>query len=66
MNGLKFCAALAAAAALGGCALLAPSPPPPPAPAFDLLGRVAVAHDGRTFTSGVRWRHAAARDGSTR
>lgn len=62
MNGLKPCAVLAAAAVLGGCALLAPSPPPPPAPAFDLVGRVAVTHDGRAFTSGVRWQHTAARD----
>ena len=62
MNGLKPCAVLAAAAVLGGCALLAPSPPPPPAPAFDLVGRVAVTHDGRSFTSGVRWQHTAARD----
>jgi len=62
MNGLKPCAVLAAAAVLGGCALLAPSPPPPPAPAFDLVGRVAVTHDGRPFTSGVRWRHTAERD----
>jgi outer membrane lipoprotein LolB len=62
VSAIRSCAALAAAAALGGCALFAPTPPPPPAPAFDLLGRVAVAHDGRTFTSGVRWRHAAARD----
>lgn len=62
MNGLKPCAVFAAAAVLGGCALLAPSPPPPPAPAFDLVGRVAVTHDGRAFTSGVRWQHTAARD----
>jgi len=62
MNGLKSCAVLAAAAVLGGCALLAPSPPLPPAPAFDLVGRVAVTHDGRPFTSGVRWQHSAQRD----
>jgi outer membrane lipoprotein LolB len=60
---IKSCAALAAAAALAGCALLAPSPPPaPPAPAFDLIGRVAVTHDGRAFASGVRWQHTAERD----
>jgi outer membrane lipoprotein LolB len=59
---IKSCAALAAAAAVTGCALLTPSPPPPPAPAFDLVGRVAVAYDGRVFTSGVRWRHTAERD----
>ena len=62
MTWFKSCAALAAAAALAGCALLAPSPPPPPAPAFDLIGRVAVTHDGRAFTSGVRWQHTTERD----
>jgi outer membrane lipoprotein LolB len=62
MTGFRSCAALATAAALAGCALLAPSPPPPPAPAFELLGRVAVSFDGRTFSSGVRWQHAAGRD----
>ena len=54
------CAALAAAAALAGCAALEPAPPP--APAFDLIGRVAVKHDGRAFSSGVRWVHRAGRD----
>jgi outer membrane lipoprotein LolB len=59
----KPCAALAAAAALAGCALLAPSPPPgPPAPAFDLIGRVVVAYDGRAFSSGMRWQHTTGRD----
>ena len=62
MTGFRSCAALAAAAALAGCALVAPSPPLPPAPAFELLGRVAVSYDGRTFSSGVRWQHAAGRD----
>lgn len=62
MTGFRSCAALAAAAALAGCALFAPSPPLPPAPAFELLGRVAVSYDGRTFSSGVRWQHAADRD----
>ena len=62
MNCLKSCAAPAVVAALAGCALLAPSPPPPPAPAFELIGRVAVSHDGRSFTSGVRWQHTAQRD----
>ena len=61
MNGLKSCAALAAAA-LAGCALLAPAPPPPPAPAFDLIGRVAVSYDGRAFSSGMRWQHTLERD----
>jgi outer membrane lipoprotein LolB len=57
----RTCAVLAAAAALAGCAALEPSRPPP-APAFDLLGRVAVSHEGRVFSSGVRWQHQAARD----
>lgn len=63
MNRAHSCAVLAAAAALAGCALLAPAPPlAPPAPAFDLVGRVAVTYDGRAFTSGVRWQHTAERD----
>lgn len=62
MTWFKSFAAPAAAAALAGCAVLAPSPPPSPAPAFDLIGRVAVTHDGRAFTSGVRWQHTAERD----
>jgi outer membrane lipoprotein LolB len=62
MTRFKSCAVLAAAAALGGCAALAPSPPPAPAPAFDLIGRVAVTYDGGAFTSGVRWQHTAVRD----
>jgi outer membrane lipoprotein LolB len=62
MTPIKSCAVLAAATVLGGCALLTPSPPPPPAPAFDLVGRVAVTHEGRAFTSGMRWRHTVDRD----
>lgn len=61
MNALKSGAALAAAL-VAGCALLAPSPPPPPAPAFDLIGRVAVSYDGRAFSSGMRWQHTVERD----
>jgi outer membrane lipoprotein LolB len=61
MTWFRSCVALAASA-LAGCALLAPSLPPPPAPAFELIGRVAVSHDGRAFTSGVRWQHTAERD----
>ena len=60
MTWFKSCAAPAVAAALAGCALLAPSPPP--APAFELIGRVAVSHDGRAFSSGVRWQHTAQGD----
>ena len=63
MTEFKSCAALAAAAALAGCAALEPSPPlAPPAPAFELIGRVAVSYDGRAFSSGVRWEHTAERD----
>ena len=63
MTCFKSCAALAAAAMLAGCAALEPSPPPsPPAPAFELIGRVAVNYDGRAFSSGVRWQHTAERD----
>ena len=47
------------AAAVGaGCALLAP-PYPTSVVAFDILGRVAVRHEGRAFTSNLRWRHGA-------
>ena len=53
-------AALAAAAALAGCAAL--PPPGPRAAAFDLLGRVAVSFDGRAFSSSVRWHHLPERD----
>jgi len=47
---------------LAGCALEPPRPVLPRAPAFDLVGRVAVNHDGRAFSSGVRWQHAVERD----
>ncbi|MGH8702037.1 MAG: outer membrane lipoprotein LolB, partial [Burkholderiales bacterium] len=60
MSWPRSCAALAAAAALAGCAALEPSPPP--APAFDLIGRVAVSYDGRAWSSGLRWQHTAERD----
>jgi len=58
----KSCAALLVAAVLAGCALEPARPVLPRAPAFDLVGRVAVSHDGRPFSSGVRWQHAAERD----
>lgn len=57
----RSCAALAALAVLAGCAALEPSRPLR-APAFDLMGRVAVTHDGRAFSSGVRWQHLPERD----
>jgi outer membrane lipoprotein LolB len=56
---LKWCAALAACAVLAACAELSPREPVQRAPAFDLLGRVAVTFDGRAFSSGVRWQHEA-------
>jgi len=62
MNFLKCCAALAAAAMLSACALLQPERPAERARAFDLVGRVAVNHEGRAFSGGVRWEHTAERD----
>jgi outer membrane lipoprotein LolB len=58
----RSCAALAACAVLAACAALTPHEPVQRAPAFDLLGRVAVNYDGRAFSSGVRWQHEAASD----
>ena len=52
----------AAVSVLAGCALEPARPALPRAPAFDLVGRMAVTHDGRPFSSGVRWQHAAERD----
>lgn len=54
-------AALAAALAMSACAVLPPAVPHYPTP-FDLSGRVRVNHDGRAFSSGVRWQHAPGRD----
>lgn len=63
MTRFKSCAALAAAAVLAGCAALEPAGEPAPrGAAFDLIGRVAVTHDGRAFTSTIRWEHTAERD----
>jgi outer membrane lipoprotein LolB len=62
MNSLGCCAALAAAAMLSACALLQPERPAERARAFDLVGRVAVNHEGRAFFGGVRWEHTAERD----
>lgn len=41
--------------ALAACATLTPER----RPAFDLLGRVAVAYDEGAFSSNIRWRHDA-------
>jgi outer membrane lipoprotein LolB len=54
--------ALVACVALSACAGLAPDRPAQRAPAFDLVGRVAVSYDGRAFSSGVRWEHLEDRD----
>lgn len=61
MTWLKSSAVLVASAVLAGCAALESSRPPR-APAFDLLGRVAVNFDGRAFSSSVRWHHLQERD----
>jgi outer membrane lipoprotein LolB len=52
---------VAAALAVAACAAVSPPIPQYPAP-FDLTGRMLVNHDGRAFSSGVRWRHAPGRD----
>lgn len=62
MNLLKCCTALAVAAMLSACAMLQPERPAERARAFDLVGRVAVNHEGRAFSGGVRWEHTAERD----
>ena len=62
MNFLKCCAAFAVAAMLPACAMLQPERPAERARAFDLVGRVAVNHEGRAFSGGVRWEHTAERD----
>lgn len=52
--------ALAATLTAAACATLSPEEAPPAAPAlepFDLSGRVLVSHDGRAFSSGLRWQH---------
>jgi len=60
MNRPLSCAALGAALLLAACATITPAPAP--APAFEFLGRVTVRAEGRVFTSGLRWAHAAERD----
>lgn len=58
-------AALGAALAVAACATLPPEAGGPAVPSttpFDLSGRVLVNFDGRAFTSGLRWQHAAGRD----
>jgi outer membrane lipoprotein LolB len=57
--------ALAVTLAVAACAALAPDSRMTTAVSttpFDLSGRVLVSYDGRAFSSGVRWQHAAQRD----
>lgn len=46
---------------IGGCASVAPRPSVRAAP-FDVLGRVLVSYEGRSFSASVRWMHAADAD----
>src|SRR5688572_3466561 len=63
MSWSRILVVMAATSMLGACAALAPSDRPAQhAPAFDLVGRVAVTFDGRNFSSGLRWQHAVDRD----
>ena len=45
-----------------GCVAFTAGEALPPAAPFDILGRVLASNDGRAFTAGFRWRHAAAED----
>ena len=58
----RICLALATCVALAACVAVSPDRPAQRAPAFDLIGRVAVSYDGRAFSSGVRWQHEERRD----
>jgi outer membrane lipoprotein LolB len=63
MISLRLCAVLAASAWLAACAALSPQPRAPVTPVpFDLIGRIAVSYDGRSFFSNVRWHHLPERD----
>lgn len=53
---------LTAAIGLGACALVDPQRPAASDAPFDLIGRVAVNFEGRSFSSSVRWLHAAGRE----
>ena len=54
--------ALTAAIGVGACALIEPQRPAASDAPFDLIGRVAVNFEGRSFSSSVRWEHAAGRE----
>lgn len=56
---LRYGSALAAVLTVAACAALGPAPTSPP---FDILGRVLVSHEGRAFSSGLRWQHRPAQD----
>lgn len=43
-----------------GCAVFTAGEGLPSAAPFDILGRVLASNDGRAFSAGFRWRHAAA------
>jgi outer membrane lipoprotein LolB len=62
MSIFRTCVALATVAVLAACAALPAGERVPRAAAFDLVGRMAVTHDGRAFTSGVRWQHLEEHD----
>jgi outer membrane lipoprotein LolB len=53
---------LCALSLLGACASVAPRDAGPRAEPFDVLGRVLVSYDGRSFSSSVRWQHGAEAD----
>jgi len=55
-------AALAVATLLAGCAALSPPRAPVTPVPFDLIGRVSVSYDARSFFSNVRWHHLPQRD----
>ena len=44
---------------LSACAVLAPQDAGPRSAPFDVLGRVLVGYDGKSFSSHVRWWHGA-------
>ena len=47
---------------LGACAALPPQEAGSRAEPFDVLGRVLVSYDGKSFSSNIRWQHAAESD----